>query len=60
MSPREMNFKTKLEDIYICHGTDIVLNFEMFFLGEGVAKVYMPILVPVGVIGNVLSFLVGR
>ena len=29
------------------------------FPGEGVAKVYMPILVPVGVIGNILSFLVG-
>ena len=53
-------FKTKREDIYICHGTEIVLNLEMFFPGEGVAKVYMPILAPVGVIGNVLSFLVGR
>ena len=30
------------------------------FPGEGVAKVYMPILVPVGVVGNVFSFLVGR
>ena len=46
--------------LHICHRIYIVLNVDMFFPGEGVAKVYMPILVPVGVIGNVLSFLVGR
>ena len=36
---------------------DFIYHY-LIFLGEGVAKVYMPILVPVGVVGNVLSFLV--
>ena len=29
-------------------------------LGEGINKAYFPILVPVGVLGNILSFLVSR
>ena len=32
----------------------------LYFLGEGINKGYLPVLVPVGVIGNILSFLVGN
>ena len=37
-----------------------VLDIFSIFSGEGINKVYLPALVPVGVIGNVLSFLVGK
>ena len=40
---------------------EIIPVLDIFSVsGEGINKGYLPVLVPVGVIGNVLSFLVGK
>ena len=37
---------------------NIIESILFSFIGEGIEQVYFPIIVPIGVIGNILSFLV--
>ena len=35
-------------------------NKEIYILGEVIDKIYFPVLIPIGIIGNFLSFLVSQ
>ena len=40
------------------HFTDTWTHFQYFFSGDFINRYYFPVFIPIGIVGNILSFLV--